>query len=135
MKNYISSKIECLSSQLEEAVIITLEVNNLAETVVLLVGLTHNKLKNIVFRDETNLYSVILSYFKSNKKEDKYLIQIGERRFEVKGTWIDSLISMMLEVLIKGWYQGAHIDYDFACEQRAFELCFAVNSPYDEIKT
>lgn len=129
MRNSIFCRIEYLCAATEEAVIIGLDTKELSEAYILLSAFSSNKLDKVVFKDSNNAHTFLLTHTKNVSKKDAQMLQFDERSYLLNNTWFENVLGMLIEVLLNGWYQGAHVDFDFKDGKNEFQLCFAINPP------
>ena len=118
MKQTINCTIENITSSEESAWIITIAVENVPETIILLTALQHGKISQIKLTDHRKTAAIC---------NDRLLL--GDFPVDISATWLEAILSMLLDIQLGGWTVTAHMDQDFTTSNGRICVCFVVAPP------
>jgi hypothetical protein len=118
MKHTINCNIQNITSSEESAWIITIAVENVPETIILLTALLQGKIPQIKLTDRRKTAVIC-----SNR------LLLDDLPVDISATWLEAILSMLLDIQLGGWTVTAHMDQDFTTINGRICVCFAVAPP------
>ena len=118
MKHSIDCTIETITIPGEDAWIITIAAEDVPHAIILLTALQYGKISQIRLTDHRKT-AVICS--------DS--LTLAATAVRITSTWLEALISTLLNVQLNGWNIPAHLDQDFTTANGEICVCFAVAPP------
>ena len=113
----MNCSIEMIQDQAEEAWILTVPSENVRDLLILLTAYKYDKIKKVNMIDSNGRLSICLDST-LDKNGNKQPIFISEGRMVTSNwTWFDTVVTMLLEVCVRGWAETSHVDYDFQTPQ------------------
>ena len=106
MNHPIVCKIEHLTLQNEQALILSLKSDVVADAAILLAGLLYSKTNKIKFTNHDHTVEL-------RTISDRYVLSIDGVTVAVTRIWLEAVLGMLLDVCLKGWTITSHLDQDF----------------------
>ena len=118
MKHSIDCIIEAITFPGESAWNITIAAEDVSDAIVLMTALQYGKLSQIKLTDHHKT-----AVIRNNS------LLLDDIPVSITATWLEAVLSMLLDIQLNGWTTTAHLDQDFAATQGNICVCFAVAPP------
>lgn len=126
----MNCRLETIQENNEDAWIISISCLAVAELIIQLVALEAHKISKIKLQDVNNhLFLIIACDMDKKEQKAKYTLKLVDHTILITKAWIEVILSMLLDIILLGWSDSAHIDYEFVTNSGIITVCLVVDPP------
>ena len=111
----------------EEVWIVDIKSKDAPEMLALLLGISFNKINYFVLQDKAKKTSIQIEGNENTKNQEQVIVNLAGRRYCASKAWIDAITAILLDVILFGWNETAHLDYEFASSAGNVSVCFSIS--------